>query len=78
MKSALDTEEMLPAKVAQRIVAASFPMERVQHARERLPFRRQLVDCVETTLMLCTIADPVSALSEIRRVLPVTLRLKPF
>src|SRR5579863_5804903 len=66
---ALDPEEMLPAKVAQRIAAASFPVERVQQAGEHLPFASGQFDCVVTTLTLCTIADPVSALSEIRRVL---------
>ena len=68
---ALDPEEMLPAKVSQRIAAASFPVERVQQAGEHLPFAAGQFDCVVTTLTLCTIADPVSALSEIRRVLRV-------
>jgi ubiquinone/menaquinone biosynthesis C-methylase UbiE len=68
---ALDPEEMPPAKVAQRILAAGFPVERVQQAGEHLPFAAGQFDCVVTTLTLCTIADPVSALSEIRRVLRV-------
>jgi len=68
---ALDPEEMLPAKVSERIAAASFPVERVQQAGEHLPFAAGQFDCVVTTLTLCTIADPVSALSEIRRVLRV-------
>jgi len=69
--TALDPEEMLAAKVAQRIAAASFPVERVQQGGEHLPFAAGQFDCVVTTLTLCTIADPVSALSEIRRVLRV-------
>jgi SAM-dependent methyltransferase len=68
---ALDPEEMLPAKVAQRISAAGFPVERVQQAGEHLPFAAGQFDWVATTLTLCTIADPASALSEIRRVLQV-------
>ena len=68
---ALDPEEMLPAKVARRIAAVSFPVERVQQIGEHLPFAAGQFDCVVTTLTLCTIADPVSALSEIRRVLRV-------
>jgi ubiquinone/menaquinone biosynthesis C-methylase UbiE len=68
---ALDPEEMLPAKVSQRISAASFPVERVQQVGEHLPFPAGQFDCVVTTLTLCTIADPASALSEIRRVLRV-------
>jgi len=58
---ALDPEEMLPAKVAKRIAAASFPVERVQQVGEHLPFAAGQFDCVVTTLTLCTIADPVSA-----------------
>jgi ubiquinone/menaquinone biosynthesis C-methylase UbiE len=68
---ALDPEEMLTAKVAQRIAAASYPVERVQRTGEHLPFAAGQFDCVVTTLTLCTIADPVAALSEIRRVLRV-------
>jgi hypothetical protein len=55
---ALDPEEMLPAKVSERIAAASFPVERVQQAGEHLPFVAGQFDCVVTTLTLCTIADP--------------------
>jgi SAM-dependent methyltransferase len=66
---ALDPEEMLPSKVSERIAAVSFPVERVQQVGERLPFAAAQFDCVVTTLTLCTVADPLSALSEIRRVL---------
>ncbi len=66
---ALDPEEMLPQKVLQRIAAAGFPVERVRQSGERLPFHAGQFDCVVTTWTLCTIADPASALSEIRRVL---------
>jgi SAM-dependent methyltransferase len=66
---ALDPAEMLPAKVSQRIAAASFPVERMQQVGEHLPFTTGRFDCVVTTLTLCTIADPISALSEICRVL---------
>ena len=68
---ALDPEEMLPTKVARRVAAASFPVERVQHTGEHLPFAAGQFDCVVTTLTLCTVADPASALSEVRRVLRV-------
>lgn len=66
---ALDPEEMLPAKVSKRIAAASFPVEWVRQLGEHLSFADGQFDCVVTTLTLCTIADPVSALSEMRRVL---------
>jgi len=68
---ALDPEEMLPVKVSQRVAVASFPVERVQQVGEHLPFGPGRFDCVVTTLTLCTIPDPVSALSEIRRVLRI-------
>jgi len=41
----------------------------VQQVGEHLPFAAGRFDCVVTTLTLCTIADPISALSELRRVL---------
>jgi ubiquinone/menaquinone biosynthesis C-methylase UbiE len=66
---ALDPEEMLPQKVSQRIAAAGFPVERVRQSGERLPFGAARFDCVVTTWVLCTIADPAAALSEMRRVL---------
>ena len=66
---ALDPELMLPAKVSERIATASFPVERVQQVGEHLPFATGQFDCVVTTLALCTIADPICALSEIWRVL---------
>src|SRR5271167_3699265 len=50
---ALDPEQMLPAKVSQRIAAAGFPVERVQQVGERLPFAAARFDCVVTTLTLC-------------------------
>jgi ubiquinone/menaquinone biosynthesis C-methylase UbiE len=66
---ALDPEQMLPAKVSKRISAVSFPVERVRQTGERLPFAANRFDCVVTTLTLCTVADPVRVLREIRRVL---------
>jgi ubiquinone/menaquinone biosynthesis C-methylase UbiE len=66
---ALDPEKMLPAKISHRVAAASFPVEWVRLAGEHLPFADGQFDYVVTTLTLCTIPDPVSALSEIRRVL---------
>jgi ubiquinone/menaquinone biosynthesis C-methylase UbiE len=68
---ALDPEEMLPAKVSRRVAAASFPVESVRQVGEHLPFADGQFDCVVTTLTLCTIVDPVSALSEIWRVLRI-------
>lgn len=67
--TALEPADMLPRRVARRIGAARMPVERVRRAAESLPFPPGRFDCVVSTWTLCTIADPVSALREIIRVL---------
>ena len=67
--TALDAEDMLPDKVAKRIATARFPIERVTLSAERLPFDDARFDWVVTTMTLCSIADAIAALREIRRVL---------
>jgi ubiquinone/menaquinone biosynthesis C-methylase UbiE len=68
--TAIDTERMLPNRVASRIAAARFPVEQFQlDAGEHLPFEDDSFDGVVTTFTLCSISDVRSALSEIRRVL---------
>ena len=54
---------------------AQFPVEFLHHSAEAIPLRDGAVDCVLTTWTLCTIADPVRALIEVRRVLRPTGRL---
>lgn len=65
-----DPMEALPERVRGRIDAASFPVE-VHHlpADRTLPFDVGRFDCVTMTWTLCTIADPVAAVREMRRVL---------
>jgi ubiquinone/menaquinone biosynthesis C-methylase UbiE len=66
----IDTEQMLPKKVAKRIAEAHLPVERLQlDASGRLPLDNQAFDGVVTTFTLCSIADVHSALNETRRVL---------
>ncbi|MEX2208757.1 MAG: class I SAM-dependent methyltransferase [Myxococcota bacterium] len=67
---AVDPMQALERRVAQRIAAAEFPVER-HHLRAdgRLPFDAARFDCAAMTWTLCTIPDPVAALRELRRVL---------
>jgi ubiquinone/menaquinone biosynthesis C-methylase UbiE len=65
-----DPMTALPERVLQRIAGAPFPVE-VHHlpADRTLPFDAGRFDCVTMTWTLCTIADPVAAMREMRRVL---------
>jgi len=65
----IDSAAHLPARVADRIAAAPFPVTRAQLDAERLPFPDARFDTVVSTWTLCSIPDPVAALREIRRVL---------
>lgn len=67
---ALDPLEALERRVAERIAAAPFPVERVHRAAgDSLPFPDGTFDCVVTTWTLCSIPEPIPALAEMRRVL---------
>ncbi len=65
-----DPMDALPGRVQRRIAAAGFPVD-VHHlpADRRLPFDDARFDSVTMTWTLCTIAEPVAALREMRRVL---------
>jgi ubiquinone/menaquinone biosynthesis C-methylase UbiE len=65
-----DPMNALPERVRTRIDAAPFPVE-IHHlaADRRLPFEAGRFDCVTMTWTLCTIAEPLAALGEMRRVL---------
>jgi ubiquinone/menaquinone biosynthesis C-methylase UbiE len=65
----LDSAAHVPARVAARIKAASFPITTTFLDAERLPFDDDHFDTVTSTWTLCSIPDPVAALREIRRVL---------
>ena len=67
---AVDPMNALQQRVAERIAAAPFPIERHQlRADGRLPFDAARFDCAAMTWTLCTIPDPIVALRELRRVL---------
>jgi SAM-dependent methyltransferase len=67
---ALDSERMLPDRVRRRIEETRFPVELSYiDAQGPLPFADASFDTVVTTFTLCSIADPLRALAEMRRVL---------
>ncbi|MCH6562212.1 MAG: class I SAM-dependent methyltransferase [Myxococcales bacterium] len=67
---ALDPLDALPARVEGRIARAPFPVERFTLSAEGgLPFEDGRFDCVTMTWTLCSIAQPLPALQEMRRVL---------
>ncbi|HEY5627410.1 MAG TPA: class I SAM-dependent methyltransferase [Nitrospira sp.] len=67
--SIVDPARILPRRVMERTAAVSFPIH-VQHVTaETLPFPDRRFDSVVSTWTLCTIADPIKALREVRRVL---------
>jgi ubiquinone/menaquinone biosynthesis C-methylase UbiE len=65
-----DPMEALPERVRDRIERAPFPVE-IHHlpADRTLPFDAGRFDCVTMTWTLCTIAEPLAAVREMRRVL---------
>jgi ubiquinone/menaquinone biosynthesis C-methylase UbiE len=46
-----------------------FPVTLIRQSAEHLPFDSRSFDCAVTTWCLCSIADPLMALGEVRRVL---------
>jgi ubiquinone/menaquinone biosynthesis C-methylase UbiE len=75
----LDRAELLPRRVTRRI--ASCPAGQIQRliaTAERLPMGDHSVDCVVSTLTLCTIPDVAAALQEIHRVLKPSGKLLLF
>lgn len=66
---AVDPEDLMPKRVAQRIATARFPVERAKLTAEHLPFEDSKFDCAVSTFTSCTIADATAALREVRRVL---------
>src|SRR5947209_15630272 len=68
--TAIDQEDQLPDRVASRIAAAHFPIDRkTLDASRRLPFGDASFDAVVTTWTLCSIEQAVAALREVHRVL---------
>ena len=66
---ALDPSLLSRRLAAERIQAASFPIEFVELEGNRIALPDNSVDAVVSTWTVCTIPDPVFALKEISRVL---------
>ena len=67
---AIDSERMLPDRVDRRIAASKFPVETCYlDAQGSLPFDDASFDTVVTTFSLCSIPEPIRALTEMKRVL---------
>lgn len=59
----------MAARLRKRVEASSRDALVVEAPAERLPFEDASVDTVVSTLVLCTVADPLAALAETARVL---------
>lgn len=66
---ALDPSEELLRMARKKAGRAAFPIEFLAHPGEEIPLDDHSVDTVVTTWTLCTIPEPVKALSEMKRVL---------
>jgi len=65
----VDPSEALLAMARPHTAWTPFPVQLRQAAAEELPLDDRAVDTVVMTWTLCSVADPLRALSEIRRVL---------
>ena len=72
---AIDPSEELLRMARKRAKSIPFPVECFARSGEAIPIDDHCVDTVLTTFTLCTIADPLAALREMRRVLRPTGRL---
>jgi SAM-dependent methyltransferase len=61
--------EHMARRLREHTARSAVPLEVVEAPAERLPFPDDSFDTVVATLVLCTIPDPVAALSEVSRVL---------
>jgi ubiquinone/menaquinone biosynthesis C-methylase UbiE len=67
--TAIEPGYLLSKRVAERTANLAMPLEIFRYRAETLPWEDQRFDCAVSTWTLCTIRDPLRALSEIRRVL---------
>lgn len=72
---AIDPSFELLRKASERIDQAGIPVSLLRASAEQLPFGNSVFDTVVTSWTLCTIPDPIAALTEMRRVLATDGRL---
>jgi ubiquinone/menaquinone biosynthesis C-methylase UbiE len=65
----LDPSGELLAMAWKKARAVAFPVDFLAHASEEIPLDDSSVDTVVMTWTLCSVADPVKALKEVRRVI---------
>lgn len=65
----IEPEEPMARRLEQRLENYSLPARALQVPAEDLPFEASSFDFVVSTLVLCTVDDPVKALAETHRVL---------
>jgi len=65
----VDASAPLLSMARKKIDRLSFPVELACQSAEQLPVDRESIDTVVTTWTLCSIADPLQALREMKRVL---------
>jgi ubiquinone/menaquinone biosynthesis C-methylase UbiE len=70
-----EPEEPMARRLERKLTGYRIPTRVVRAPAEQLPFDGESFDDVVCTLVLCTVADPVRALSEVRRVLKPQGRL---
>ena len=65
----IDPDDAIWKRAAERVAACDFPVERLGLSGEAIPLESGCADSVVVTYALCTIPDPLAALSEMARVL---------
>jgi ubiquinone/menaquinone biosynthesis C-methylase UbiE len=66
---AIEPDASMAKRIETRLSAVRVPVEVVSASAEALPFPDESFDAAVAAFVLCTIADPARALTEIRRVL---------
>ncbi len=75
---ATDPDPHMLERARHRVQDAACPIELRQVSAEALPFEDGSFDTVVSTLVMCTMRDPLQALSEVRRVLKPSGELRMY